>query len=457
MNFTDSRFLAQNNLKAHRGTIVKIKVFLIVSTVLMIVFVGSLCCLMRTYSDLTKQFSSGRFISYTADSEEKASAFRRYAAAQEGVSSVSVNALAVMAPPEAALSDEEIIELSVEDSFLTADGQKRTGFEQVAGKEIFSDKIIQYIPVWMEAFWIDDPDSFQLIPDCELEEYRRINQSDTVLSAGTVFTGEHQIMISEYMLSCYGFPKEEQAGLIGKPVSLGIIHNGTEYECISDYTLIGIIKTDYFGLSGKGSLAEQIWITYDASEPCLRSRYDIGYVENYGFSVYAYLESFDSYQGLADRFRMDGYPIDMNPLQLIGVFLQDGITLLKKIVFWLMAFFIIILILSICSSMYFYYQTTKQNYQMLAVLGAKEKTVKRICIYELLTVFGQAFLAAVLVSVSLFLFVRHFSAQMFRFDIKPSFTDAIIGTGTAGAFLAAFFLLIYIVLPRRMIMNRDKL
>lgn len=209
MNFSDRIFLVKTNLKAHRGTVMKIKVLLIVSAVMITVFVGILCCLMREYTSLTKTFSSGRFIPYTAESEEQAKAFRQYAAAHEGVSSVSVNALAVMAPPEAALSNEEIIELSVEDSFLKVDGQKKTGMEQKAGKELFSDMNIGYIPVWMEAFWIDDPASFQLIPDCELEEYRRITQSDSVLAAGTAFTGHHQIMMSEYMLSCYGFPKEE--------------------------------------------------------------------------------------------------------------------------------------------------------------------------------------------------------------------------------------------------------
>ena len=454
MNFSDRIFLVKTNLKAHRGTVLKIKVLLIVSAVMITVFVGILCCLMREYTSLTKTFSSGRFIPYTAENEEQARAFRQYAAAHEGVSSVSVNTLAVMAPPEAELSNEEIIELSVEDSFLTADGQKRTGTEQEAGKVIFSDKIIQYIPVWMEAFWIDDPASFQLIPDCELEEYRRITQSDSVLAAGTAFTGHHQIMMSEYMLSCYGFPKEQQPELIGKPLSLGIIHDGTEYICISDYTLTGIIKTDYFGMSGKGSMAEQIWITYDSSEPNLRYRYDIGYVENYGFSVNVYLDSFDMYETLSEQFKKDGYPTDMNPVQLIGVFLQDGITLLEKIVAWIMLFFLIIMILSICSSVYFYYQSARNNYRMLSVLGAKEDSVKRICIYELLSVFGTAFLITTLISALLFLTLRHFSAQLFRFDIKPAFTDVLTGIGTTGAFLIVFFLLIYWVLPRRIIMRK---
>jgi|GEM_PF-5902477 len=451
MNQTDCKYLAKLNRKAHRGTMMKTQIFLTISAVLFIILIGLISCLKGTYSHITKSNQSSRYIDYLTETAEDAKAFREFAKQQKEVVSVSVSAVSVMEPPDLEMDSLEQIRMSVEDCFLVIDGDLSVGETQEAGREIFTHMNFGFIPVYLESFWADDPSSFQLIPACNQEEFEQKNGSDHVFLAGSEFNSSKQIIMSEYMLTCFGYSPDVQEQLIGKNVSFGMIYDDQQYACIEDYTLQGILKTEYFGLSNLGDLYPQIWIIYDETETDLSYRYDVGGYVNNGFIATAYLDDFDHLEATMNRFQDAGFQLDPGVFQLIAIWLYDGMLLLKKIVLFVIAFFVCIMLISICNSLYFYYSAMIETYDMLFKIGAKAEAVKRICFYELSAIFIRAFLVSVLVSVAGLRLISKISVQFLEFEIVLNLHDYITAILISGILLTLLFFLFYYLFPRRIL------
>lgn len=451
MNQTDCKYLAKLNRKAHRGTMIKTQIFLTISTILFIIFIGIISCLKGSYSQLTNSNQSLRFIDYFAKTAEDANAFRDFAKQQKEVTSVTVSAVSVMEPPDLEMDSLEQIQMSVEDCFLVIDGGMSVGETQETGREIFTHMNFGFIPVYLESFWADDLSSFQLIPDCNREEFEQKTGSDNVFLVGSEFNSKKQIIMSEYMLTCFGYSPDAQKQLIGKKVSFGMIYDDQHYVCIEDYTLQGILKTEYFGLSNLGELFPQIWIIYDENETKLSYRYDVGGVVNNGFIATAYLDDFDNMENAMNRFKDAGFPSDPGVSQLITIWLYDGMLLLKKIVLFVIVFFVCIMMISICNSLYFYYSTMYETYDMLFKIGAKLEAVKRICLCELSAIFIRAFLVSILVSVTGLKFISKISGQFLEFKIVLNMYDYITAILISGILLTLLFFLFYFVFPNRIL------
>lgn len=360
-----------------------------------------------------------------------------------------------MDPPEVQMDSLEQIQMSVEDCVMIVDGNERTGVTQENGKEIFTNMNIGFIPIYLKSIMTDAPSSFRFIPDCDLEEYRDAWGDDEVFLAGSELDGQKQIVLSEYMLTCFGYTADIQPTLIGKTVSLGIRYEEQQYICLKDYTLQGILKTEYFGMSNSGSLTPQMWIAYDENEASLSHRYDIGGVVNHGFAVYAYLDDFSHISELNNSCETAGFLTEPNTTQLIAIWLSDGMLLLKKIILFLIAFFICIMLISICNSLYFYYSAQKENYNMLMRIGAQTDAIQKICIYELAVIMTRAFLWSVLISAAEFKLISYASRQFLLVEIIFTGDDYLTAILTGGILLTILFALLYWIFPRQILHHAD--
>ncbi len=449
MNRIDCKYLAKRNRKAHRGNMMKAQIFLTISTVLFIIFIGVFSFLKGSYAQITQTNKAWRYIEYDAATVEEAIAFRDYARDQSETASVSVSAVSVMDPPDLEIDSTEQIQLSVDNSFLIVDGVETVG-------QLQADMTNNFIPIYLTSFLIDDFSSYQLIPDCEREEYQAKTGTNDLFLAGSEFQNRKQIILSETILNCFGYPSEQQSALIGKEISLGFYYENQQYLCIKGYTLQGILKKEYFNLSNKGIMTPQMWLSYDENETMLSYRYDIGGTVNPGYSVLAYLDDFGKLETMQERFAQAGFPTQFSTVQLIAVWLYDGMLLLNKIVLFVMLFFVCIMLISVCNSLYFYYDVMQTNYHMLSVLGTDDASIKRICIYELSAIFVRAYGLSILISLAGLKLISYISSQFLQIQIDLVFHDYLTAVLISGLLLLLLFALFYFIFPNR-VLRKQKL
>lgn len=455
MNQQDCKHLARLNLKANRGTMMKIQIFLIISTVMVILFTAVMNFLQGSFAEITESYKSARYLDYIAATEEEAKSFREFAKMQEEVGSVSIAAVSVMEPPNLEIDTVDQVMLSVENCYFAIDGKQSDGVTQPVEGTVLAEQDIGYVPIYLKSFVYDEPSSFQMISDCELEEYRDMTGREDVLVAGSAFSGKKQIILSEYMLTCFGYPSETHSDLIGKDITLGILYEGEQYICLENYTLQGILKNDYFHLSVMGAMVPQMWIVYDENETMLSHRNSIGGIVTKGFYVTAYLNDFEDISVMLDKCEKAGYPMELGTVQMIALWLNDGMLLLNKIVLFLMLFFVCIMLVSICNSMYFYYSSKKDNYNMLMRIGAKAESVQTICKYELFVVFVRSYSIAAVISLIVLLLVSHISKQYFELEIVLTLNDYLCAYLLAGILLGILFVSLYLLFPKQILRHAD--
>lgn len=90
----------------------------------------------------------------------------------------------------------------------------------------------------------------QMISDAELSEYSQKFSSENPL-IGNELRNEKEIIISEYMLSKYGFTLEQAEKLIGQEISIKINDGEKNKPLFDEYTLVGIIRSDFFRISSR--------------------------------------------------------------------------------------------------------------------------------------------------------------------------------------------------------------
>lgn len=108
----------------------KIQTFLIISTVMVILFTAVMNYLRGSFAKITESYKSARYLDYIAATEEEAKSFRKFAKGQEEVRSVSIAAVSVMEPPELEIDPVDQIMLSVENCYFAIDGKQSDGVTQ---------------------------------------------------------------------------------------------------------------------------------------------------------------------------------------------------------------------------------------------------------------------------------------------------------------------------------------
>jgi ABC-type antimicrobial peptide transport system permease subunit len=90
----------------------------------------------------------------------------------------------------------------------------------------------------------------QMISDAELSEYSQKFGSENPL-IGNELRNDKEIIISEYMLSKYGFTLEQAENLIGQKISIEMSDGEENKPLFDEYTLVGIIRSDFFRISSR--------------------------------------------------------------------------------------------------------------------------------------------------------------------------------------------------------------
>ena len=143
----------------------KIQIFLIISTVMVILFTAVMNFLQGSFAEITESYKSARYLDYIAATEEEAKSFREFAKVQEEVSSVSIAAVSVMEPPNLEIDTVDQVMLSVENCYFAIDSKQSDGVTQPVEGTVLAEQDIGYVPIYLKSFVYDEPSSFQMISD----------------------------------------------------------------------------------------------------------------------------------------------------------------------------------------------------------------------------------------------------------------------------------------------------
>lgn len=135
---------------------------------------------------------------------------------------------------------------SIDNSTLIVDGKSYRGINDYSYDFIeydgFVDKSLRGVYFAVDSFYIKD--GFSQFSEAEKKEYYSKHNEDFLI--GSEMKNDNDIIMSEYIMSKYGFSLDEAQKLIGKKITLAFSCNGKTAEIVKDYTLCGILRTDFY-------------------------------------------------------------------------------------------------------------------------------------------------------------------------------------------------------------------
>jgi len=327
---------------------------------------------------------------------------------------------------------------TIGDTSLITDGKEYPGtndytYDFPYEGDIPVSKNLLYVPFDVEALVMPYN---RLFSDTELLEYSRKYGGSPLI--GNAITGNKEIIISEYMLGKYGFTPEQARERIGRKIAIRVTDGENSKVLFDGYTLVGILKTDFFRITSR-SCSAQIITAYSAALAGAEEDPEAGVSR---FTATVNSSNYSDAIHVNDSLRGCDKPVSLSSSAAVYADTEMQETLYNKIILLVAVLLIFAVIVYIYSIQTYYFRMRRAYIGLERAVGMKSGRVFLVFLCEFLLMGSAAFLLSVPCSLGLIAALRTFLDQIIGYGISITERDYIPAVILGGAFVISVSLLL---------------
>jgi len=447
MRFIDCLRLAKRNLFAYKRTAFLVVLGLLVSLVILIVSLAYNHSITNTMAAIVNDKISCAYNVITDIDPRRDAAMLKEIAAEKQVDGIRITYLCdigqMITSPG---SKSDTFPFTIDDTSLIAAGEEYTGtndytFDFPYESAVPVSKTLLYVPFDVEALVMPYN---KLFSDTEFREYSRKYGGGSPL-IGDEITSDKEIIISEYMLSKYGFTPDQAKAMIGQKIAIRVT-DGKESKVLFDgYTLVGVLKTDFFRISSRIYSPQFIVAYSDALAAAQDEKNE--YADLFTTTVHS-----SDYSGaIRVNEELKGYDKNVWLSSTAAVYADTEMqqTLYNKIILLVAALLIFAVIVYIYSIQTYYFRMRRAYIGLERAVGMKPGHVFLVFLCEFVLMSSAAFILSVPCSLGLIAALRAFLTQITVYGISITAQDFIPAAIEGGVFVLSVSLLLSFLVFRK--------
>lgn len=139
-------------------------------------------------------------------------------------------------------------DFGIENATMVVDGKSYQGVNDHSYTQFYTEEELKQglgddsVNFIISQLYIDE--DYAQFAQAEIDEYYEKHTEDFLI--GSEMKNSNDIIMSEYILSKFGFSSEDAPKLIGKKITLKFTLQGQSADIVKDYTLCGILRTDFY-------------------------------------------------------------------------------------------------------------------------------------------------------------------------------------------------------------------
>lgn len=220
------------------------------------------------------------------------------------------------------------------------------------------DESIYSVPFGLSAVELSE----QFEPPMIIKEFSYRYSKEKIVSYGRYLKNENEVMISEYMLNCFGI-YDNYENYIGKKISFRVDGKNV----LDNYVLVGIFNSNFFRVNANNT-RNQIWITGSSS---IYKKYKCVFLKEQ-----ACTESFPQLTCLEEELEKigNGYFWDNGEREEYE-FIEKMKQIIEKVIYIIVLIVIVAVLLNLVNHIYTDMQESAAFYGMLRAMGICPKKV----------------------------------------------------------------------------------
>lgn len=447
MKFIDCLRLAKCNLLAYKRTAFLVMLGLLVSLVIMICCLAYNNSIANTMASITDSKISLACNVITDIDPHKDAALLDEIAAEKDVAGLQITYLCdigrMIASPG---SKSEKFLFTIGDTSLIAAGNEYPGTNDYTFDFPYEgtapvSKSLLYVPFHVEALVMPYG---RLFSDTELREYGRKYGGGSPL-IGNEITGDKEIIISEYMMSKYGFTREQAKERIGQKIAIRVTDGKDSKVLFDGYTLVGILKTDFFRISSR-SCSAQIFVPYSDALAAAQEDAEAGVNR---FTTIVHSSNYSDAIRVNDSLKRYDKSVMLSSSAAVYADTEMQQTLYNKIILLVAALLIFAVIVYIYSIQTYYFYMRRSYIGLERAVGMRPARVFLVFLCEFVLMSSSAFVLSVPCSLGLITVLRAFLTQIIGYGISITARDFLPAAILGGVFVLLVSLLLSFLIFRK--------
>lgn len=309
---------------------------------------------------------------------------------------------------------------SIDNSALVVDGEIYTGINDYSYDFIdydgFVNKSLKSVNLNIESFYIKD--GFSQFAEAEKREYYSKYDEDFLI--GSEMKSDTDIIMSEYILSKYGFSLEEAKKLIGKKITITFSCNEKTMDVVKDYTLCGILRTDFYDVE---SFREYPHIFVPMAGKFMPDDTEEYF---YGWQT-LFFNDFSSALNGYKRLTKQDYYSTLSSTVAVYSEIEEQQTVYNKIVILILFLIIFAVFVFMLSSVQYYFNKRLKFITLERAIGMKNSRIFSVFIYEFVICGVISFIISIPVSYFMLTGLADFLNGIVGGTINISSDDFIVG------------------------------
>lgn len=447
MKFVDCLRLAKRNLFAYKRTTLLVMLGLLVSIVIFICSVTYHYSITNMMADIINEKISCAYNRITDIDPQKDAALLNEIVKDKYVDGIQITYSCdigqMIAPPG---SISSCYSIPIDDTSLISAGKEYPGsndytydfpYENTFGlaKDALS------VPFEAEALVLPYG---KLFSDTELGEYSRKYGSGSPL-IGSEISNYKEIIISEYMLGKYGFTPEKAQEMIGQKISIRVT-DGKESKLLFDgYTLVGILKTDFFRISSQKYSAQFIVPFSDALFTAQEGRK----AEVNRFTTIVQSSDYSDAIRANGSLKSYGKSVSLSPEAAVYVDTEMQQMLYNKIILLVAALLIVAVVVYIYSIQTYYFHMRRSYIGLERAVGMKSGRVFLVFLCEFILMSSGSFALSLPFSLGLMEALRVSLNEVIGYSMSFGVRDFLPAVVFGGIFVISVSLFLSYLVFRR--------
>lgn len=437
MKFSDCMRLAKQNLFAYRRTTLLVMLGLMVSLVIIICSLAYNNSITNTMEKITNDKISCAYNEMSGVNPQIDGALLDTISDNPFVDSMQITYSCDLHEMISAQGDQ--YSFTLDNTILIVAGKEYSGtndftydFPYESTLSISKDALS--IPFEVDALVLSYS---QMISDTELSEYSQKYSKGSPL-IGNELSNDKEIIISEYMLSKYGFTSEQAEKLIGQKISIEI-YDGKENKLLFDeYTLVGMLRSDFFRISSR-KYSPHFIVPFSDTLFTVQGGQDVnapGYTTIVNSSGYS--EAIRANESLLHY----GKSISLSPVAAIYADTEMQQILYNKIILLIAALLVFAVIVFVYSIVSYYFKMRNAYIGLERAVGMKSGQIFCIFLCEFLMMSTTSLALSLPLSFGLMAALRAFILQTLGYSMTVSLADLRSAALIGGIFVMIVSLLI---------------
>ena len=299
---------------------------------------------------------------------------------------------------------------SIDNSTLIVDGKSYTGIND------YSYDFTDYSGFADKSFYIKD--GFSQFSEAEKTEYYSKHNENFLI--GSEMKNDNDIIMSEYILSKYGFSLEEAQKLIGKKITVTFSYNEKTMEIVKDYTLCGILRTDFYDIE---EFREYPHIFVPMAGKFMPDDTDEYF---YGYQT-LFFDDFSSALKGYETLEKDDYSVILSNTVSIYSEIEQQQTIYNKIVVLILFLIIFAVFVFMLSSVQYYFGKRMKFITLERAIGMKNSKIFTVFISEFAVCGAVSFIVSIPVSYFILTGLADFLNGLVGGTISISLNDFAVG------------------------------